>query len=120
VAAIDISDDTVAVRLGAWEKVGALRGDVVVPRRAVRSARTSERGWREVRGVRAPGAGFPGVISLGTYRRRGRKDFAAVYGRSGHPVVVVELDPGAAPFARLLVSTPDADEVVRRLGAPAG
>ncbi len=33
-------------------------------------------GWR---GVRAPGAGFPGVIALGTWRKFKSKSFCAIY-----------------------------------------
>ena len=43
----------------------------------------------ELRGLRAPGTGIPGVIALGTWRSKGAKDFAAVY--RGGPAVVVEL-----------------------------
>ena len=118
-ARIEVGADTLAVRLSAWEKAGALRGDVVVPLAAVRSVRVSDAGQREVRGIRAPGTGFPGLISLGTYRRGGGvKDFVAVHGRQ--PVVVIELDAAASAFGRLVVSTPDAASVaaaVQRGGA---
>jgi hypothetical protein len=97
--------DELVVRLNDLEKAGALRGDVRVPLSAVRTVTVSERPFRDLRGLRAPGAGLPGVIALGTWRYRGGKDFAALY--RGGPALVVELDEGA-PYRRLLVSAHDA------------
>lgn len=37
--------------------------------------------WKVMKGIRAPGTGFPWVIALGTWRRFGGKNFLAVYGR---------------------------------------
>jgi hypothetical protein len=97
--------DELVVRLNDLEKAGALRGDVRVPLSAVRAVTVSERPFRDLRGIRAPGAGLPGVIALGTWRYRGGKDFAALY--RGGPALVVELDEDA-PYRRLLVSAHDA------------
>jgi len=97
--------DELVVRLNDLEKAGALRGDVRVPLSAVRAVTVLERPFRDLRGIRAPGAGLPGVIALGTWRYRGGKDFAALY--RGGPALVVELDEGA-PYRRLLVSAHDA------------
>ena len=97
--------DELVVRLNDLEKAGALRGDVRVPLSAVRAVTVSERPFRDLRGIRAPGAGLPGVIALGTWRYRGGKDVAALY--RGGPALVVELDEGA-PYRRLLVSAHDA------------
>jgi hypothetical protein len=99
--------DELVVRLNDLEKLGALRGDVRIPFTAVRSARVSAQPFRELRGIRAPGTGFPGVIAIGTWRYRGGKDFAALY--RGGPAVVVEL--AGADFERLLVSAHDAAAV---------
>lgn len=99
------------VRLSALEKLGALRGDLRVPLTAVTSVRVSERPWSELRGVRAPGTGFPGVISLCTRRGGGIHDFSAVY--RGTPAVVV--DTSGADFDRLVISRVDADQKVRMI-----
>lgn len=42
-----------------------------------------------LRGIRAPGTGFPYLIMLGTMRHRKGKDFCVVYKR--RPVIVLEL-----------------------------
>ena len=103
--------DDVVVRLNDLEKAGAFRGDIRVPVSAVRLVRVSTSPFRDLRGMRAPGTGFPGVIALGTWRYRGGKDFAAVY--RGGPAVVVEL--AGAEFKRLLVSAHDASAVAESL-----
>jgi hypothetical protein len=99
--AVDGSD--LVVQLNALEKLGALRGNVRVPLSSVRAVRVSDAAWSELRGIRAPGTGLPGVISLCTRRGPGIHDFAAVYGQ--RPAVVVELTGG--PFDRLVVSCAD-------------
>ena len=60
VAAIKQEGSELVVRLNDLEKAGALRGEVRVPASAVRSARVTERPFRELKGIRAPGTGFPG------------------------------------------------------------
>ncbi|MFL5926654.1 MAG: hypothetical protein ACJ77E_06945 [Gaiellaceae bacterium] len=92
------------VLLNDLEKIGGLRSGPRVPLSAVRDVRVTENPFRELRGLRAPGTGVPGVIALGTWRYRGGKDFAALY--RGGPAVVVELD--GAKLSRLLVSAHDA------------
>ena len=105
-AALVVDGDDLVVRLSALEKLGALRGDVRVPLRAVRDLRAIDELWPELRGIRAPGTGFPGVISLGTRRGNGITDFAAVYGR--RPGVVIDLTRAA--FSRLVVSCRDSGD----------
>jgi hypothetical protein len=104
------------LRLSRREKLGALHGDVRVPLGAVERVSVSPTPFRELRGMRMPGAGLPGVIALGTWRSRGGKDFAALY--RGKPGVIVELRD--APYGRLLVSGDDAEAIAAaiRRGAP--
>jgi len=99
--------DEVVLRLNDLEKLAGLRGDVRVPVTSVRGVRVTDRPFRELHGIRAPGTGVPGVIAVGTWRYRGGKDFAVLY--RGGPAVVVEL--GSAEFKRLLVSAHDAAAV---------
>ncbi|MGH3780655.1 MAG: hypothetical protein ACRDRO_08515 [Pseudonocardiaceae bacterium] len=69
------------LRLTPWEKVGALHGDLRVPLRAVRMVSVVAEPWNALRGIRAPGTGWPGWIMLGTTWGKFGKDFAAVYRR---------------------------------------
>ena len=98
-----VDGEELVVRLSLLERFGAFRGDVRVPIRAVCDLRAIDDLWPELRGIRAPGTGMPGVIALGTRRGNGILDFAAVYGH--RPGVVVDLED--APFQRLVVSCRD-------------
>ncbi len=117
-AELNIEGDELVVHLSGWERLAAFRGDVRVPLAAVRAAEAEERPWQALRGIRAPGTGFPGVIAYGVRRITGdRVDFAAVL--SKRPAVRVELAP-PSPFARLLVSVSDAVEASARIRRAAG
>ncbi len=99
------------LRLSALEKLGALHGDIHVPLAAVERVARLERGFSALRGVRAPGTGFPRVIALGTWRSTGGRDFAAIH--RGRPALVVDLRD--QPFRRLVVSVDDPDATAARL-----
>lgn len=106
-----VEGDRVRLALGSWERAGALHGDVTFRRAQVRDVRVVPSAMRAVRGLRAPGTGWPGVIALGTFRGRGYRDFVAAYRH--RPGVVVDLD-GAA-YARLVVTTEEPERVARAL-----
>jgi hypothetical protein len=110
-AELEIDGASLVIRLSWLERLGALSGEPRVPLAAVRDVRVTAKPWRELKGIRAPGTGWPGTIALGTWRHDGVKDFCAVY-RKG-PGVVVELDN--AKYARLVVSAADPTSVVETL-----
>jgi len=116
VAQLEVAGGRVEVVLSQAERLGALRGDVSAALGEVAEVRVSARPFGELRGMRAPGAGLPGVLALGTWRRRGSKDFVAVY--RGRPAVVVTLRPGGE-FARFLVSVDDPDRTADAVRAAA-
>lgn len=110
-ARLTVDSERLTLRLSPLEKLGALHGDVHVPLADVESVSLASRPWIEVRGARAPGTGFPGLIKLGTMRGGFGKDFVVVYG--GRPVVLVGLRNHE--FARLLVRTRTPDTDVRNI-----
>ena len=113
VASVDLQGDEVVIRLTPIEKLGALHGDLSVPRAAVRAVDIEPQPFSKLRGLRAPGTGWPGRIALGTWRKRGgKKDFVAVY--RGRPAVVLTLDDDAG-YDRLVISVDSPDEVRRVL-----
>jgi hypothetical protein len=108
-ARLEMDGDRLVVRLSWLEKLGAFSAhDPAVPLSAVTDVRVVSNPWKELRGIRAPGTGWPGVISLCTRRYGGGKDFAAVYGK-GQGVVVDLTDD--APYRRFVVSCRDAESV---------
>ncbi len=101
------------LRLSTLEKLGGMRGDVRIPLDAMQDVVVSEEPFAALRGVRAPGTGFPRLIALGTWRYKGRRDFAALY--RGKPAVIVQLHD--APYERLLVSADDANALAAAIRA---
>jgi hypothetical protein len=110
-ASLDVEGDDLVLRLSPWERLGALHGNVRVPRTSVRAVSASDRPWKVLRGIRAPGTGCPRLIMLGTTRGLRWKDFNAVYRR--RPVVVVDLE--GQKFARLVVTSDEAAALAARL-----
>ena len=116
-ARLIIDGPDLVVGLSWLEKLGAFRGDVRVPLRAVRAAQADAGSLVALRGVRSPGTGVPGVIALGTRHYTGGRDFAALHGRG--PAVRVDLD-GQSTFARLVVSVRDTRSTVAAIHAATG
>jgi len=114
VAKLEVAGGRVEVVLSQKERLAALRGDVSAALGEIAAVRVSPHPFGELRGIRAPGTGVPGVIALGTWRHRGGKDFVAIYRR--RPAVVVEFVPGCE-FDRLIVGVEDPDETITRIRA---
>jgi hypothetical protein len=103
-----VEDDRVVLHLSLLERIGGMvGGDIDVPRSAVTAVRVAADPSRELRGIRSPGTGWPGVIALGHRRGKGVHDFAAVY--RNRPSIVVELR--GQRFDRLVVSCDDPEAV---------
>ena len=105
------------VQLSALEKLAAFRGDVRVALSAVTDVEVEPDPWSALRGIRAPGTGWPGVIAYGVRHYRGGTDFVAIL--SHRPAVRVELDE-TSPFARLLISIEDPQAWVEMIREAAG
>jgi len=116
VAKLQVEGDELVVTMHSAEELGAVHGPVRVPLSAVSAVRVVDDPWAELRGLRAPGTGIPGVIALGTRRGGFGKDFAAVYHH--RPAVVVDLT--GAEFSRLVVTADDAAEVAARIATATG
>jgi hypothetical protein len=111
VAALEIVEGDLVVRMSWLERVEAVHGEVRVPRTAIREVRAVETAWPELRGIRAPGTGIPGVVAVGTRRGGFGKDFVVVHGKG--PAVVVDLE--GEQYARLVVTVEDAGRVAAEL-----
>ncbi len=115
-ARLNVEGEELVLDLSGLEKAEGFHGNIRVPLSSVRDVRYVDDPWPELRGIRAPGTGVPGVIAVGTRRGSGIKDFAAVHGQG--PAVVVELE--GADFDRLVVTEDDAMTSVAELRQKAG
>ena len=115
-ARLDLTRDTVHLRLTTGEKLGALSGDVHIPRRAITGVEVVDEPLRAMRGLRAPGLALPGVVKAGTWRGGGRgRQFVAV--RKGRRGVRVSLH--GHRYDEVLVAVDDPEGVAAQL-APRG
>ena len=117
--AIEVGDDEVTVRLTGWTALAALRRELRIPLRSIRSVST-ERYERD--GLRVGGTSVPfSDIRAGRFRRDGLKTFLSFADRGR--VLALSLDravPGA-DYDLVAVEADDpvasAAEVERRLAA---
>jgi hypothetical protein len=106
-ATLVVEGTDLVVKMAEVEKFEAMHTDLHVPLATVRAVRVVDDAWPELRGIRAPGTGIPGVIAVGTRRGSFGKDFAVVHGRE--TAVVVEL--AGAPYSRLIVTNAEAENI---------
>ena len=78
---LKVVGDRLTYELSALEKVGALASSPSADIANLISVTREENPWstRVLRGIRAPGTGFPYVIMLGTMWHRKGRDFCVVY-----------------------------------------
>jgi hypothetical protein len=106
-ADLAIDGGNLVLHLSVAERVEGFHSDITVPLAAVSAVRVVPDVWAELRGIRAPGTGWPGVIAVGTRRTGGEKDFAAVHGQGAG--IVVELT--GQEFSHLVLSADDPDAI---------
>jgi len=87
---LKVVGDRLTYELSALEKVGALASSPSADIANLISVTREENPWstRVLRGIRAPGTGFPYVMMLGTMWHRKGRDFCVVYKK--RPVLILE------------------------------
>jgi hypothetical protein len=75
------SKDKLTLQLSFWEKIFALHNTLSMDKSSLIEKKVAQKPWSSevLKGIRAPGTGFPYLILLGTMRYRGGKDFTAIY-----------------------------------------
>ncbi|HEU4755749.1 MAG TPA: hypothetical protein VFS72_03725 [Agromyces sp.] len=118
-ASLRVHTDRIEVHLTTAEKTLAFRADdIVVQREDIRSATITDDPWIWIRGIRRRGTEVPLVVAAGVWKTHGGSDFVLVKGK--RQAVVLELSAGE--FARLVLSTNHAVELIDKLkvGVPIG
>jgi hypothetical protein len=111
-AKLRVHADRIEVHLTPTEKSLAFRGaDIVIQREDIRSATITDDPWIWIRGIRRRGTEVPLVVAVGVWKYHGGADFIIVKGK--RQAVVLELAGGE--YARLIVSTNHAAELIDRL-----
>ena len=107
-ATVNIDGDTLVVEIEGLDKLWALKSRLAIPLVNVRGATADPGIAREPKGIRAPGAHIPNVITAGTFHLDGEKVFWDV--RDARKAVVIEL--ADERYARLVVEVDDPRAVV--------
>lgn len=111
-----VDGDYLIYELSAFEVMGAFHRSPKSKLTGVTEFKVVQNPWsREVlRGLRAPGTGFPYLIMLGTMRHRAGKDFCVIYKR--RPVIVIEFKE--QEFKRWVVpATVENQTLLEKLGS---
>lgn len=114
-AHIEVGAESLWLRLGRWERVAALTGDVEVPLADVTAVEEVREARRYVHGMRL-GTGVPGVLVAGRFF--GGEGEAVAFCRGRQPGVVLDLrtlSPG-----RVVVTVDDPAATVARIRAALG
>ncbi|MEO3779223.1 hypothetical protein ABGB16_20730 [Micromonospora sp. B11E3] len=102
-AKVYIDNDTLVIEIEGLDKLWALKSRLEIPLPNVRGATADAGVTREPKGIRAPGAHLPGVITAGTFHIDGERIFWDV--RDPAKAVVIELRDER--YARLIVQVAD-------------
>jgi hypothetical protein len=116
VADVSIHDGFLHIAPTVPERVLSLHaGDVQIPLDRIGAVTTVKNVMTQLRGMKMPGAGFPGILAIGTWRGDANgatyHDFVVVH-RPG-PGLVITIDGG--PYDRVLLGTEQPQELVDAL-----
>jgi hypothetical protein len=102
-ARVSIDNSNLVVEVEGLDKLWSLKSRLVIPLANVRGATADPGIVAEPKGLRAPGAHLPGVITAGTFHRDGERVFWNVH--DGARAVVIEL--ADQHYARLVIEVAD-------------
>ncbi len=96
------SKNKLLLELSFWEKIFAFQKSLSMDKSLLVEKKLEQNPWSPavLKGIRAPGLGFPFLILLGTMRYKHGKDFTAIYKK--RPVEIYTFKDG--PFKRWIVS----------------
>jgi hypothetical protein len=117
-ATVSVCGGALHIELTVPERVFSLHGaNLTVPLGDIRGVRVVRDILGQLRGLRMPGAGIPGVVAIGTWRGTvdGRRfhDFALIH--RGGPGLVISTN---GKYDRLLIGADEPDEFADELGLP--
>ncbi|MDX6352744.1 MAG: hypothetical protein QOF84_7534 [Streptomyces sp.] len=100
---VHIEGDELIVEIEGLDKLWALKSRLVIPLANVRGATADPGILKESKGLRAPGAHVPGVITAGTFKLDGERVFWDVHDAA--KALVIEL--ADERYSRLIVQVSD-------------
>ncbi|MFG1689346.1 hypothetical protein ACGFNP_55005 [Nonomuraea sp. NPDC049269] len=102
-AYLHVDGDTLVVEIEGLDKLWALKSRLTIPLANIRGATADPGMIKSPKGIRAPGAHIPGVITAGTFHLDGERVFWDVHDAA--KAVVIEL--ADERYTRLVVEVDD-------------
>ena len=113
-AEIEVHGDKLIVHLSGWAALWALKRKIEIPLSSIQEAVFDPALARQhPQGVRAPGAYVPRVITAGTYRWRGKREFWSVR----HPDKAIVINLVNNYYERLILEVADPLEAIETIQA---
>jgi hypothetical protein len=100
---VSIDGDTLIVEIEGLDKLWAVKSRLEIPLGSVRGATADPGVIKEPKGIRAPGAHVPGVITAGTFYVDGERVFWDVH----DPARAVVIELHGQRYARLVIEVAD-------------
>jgi hypothetical protein len=110
-AQVHIEDGMLVVEIEGLDKLWALKSRLEIPLVNVRGATADPGIVKEPKGVRAPGAHVPGVVTAGTFHIEGERVFWDVH----DPTKAVVIELADERYARLVIQVADPDDTVTQV-----
>ena len=92
-----ISDGKLMIEVQGWDKLWALKSSLEIPLEHVKGVRSAKD--ERVRGIRAPGTYFPGIIAAGSFHQIGKHVFWDVH----HAEQAIAIDLHDERYTTLIV-----------------
>ena len=110
---VSVQGDRIVFEVEGWDKLWALKSKLEIPIEHVKGAKYDEnaaKGWWH--GVRLGGADLPGVITAGTFYRKGRLVFYDTH--KPENTIVVDLDDHEK-YDQLILQVRDPEGAVKEI-----
>ena len=113
---VTIANAKLMIEVQGWDKLWALKSSLEVPLEHVKGVRSAKD--ERVRGIRAPGTYFPGIIAAGSFHQIGKHVFWDVHDQDR--AIAIDLHDERYTTLVLEVEHPEVtiSEIERAIGSP--
>jgi hypothetical protein len=106
-----ISDGKLTIEIQGWDKLWALKSRLEIPLEHVKDVRPGKD--ERVRGIRAPGTHYPGIITAGSFHQIGKHVFWDVH----HPERAIAIDLHDERYTTLVVEVENPEVTIGEIKA---
>ena len=106
---VTISDGKLRVEVEGWDKLWALKSHLEIPLEHVKGVRLAKD--EKVKGIRAPGTYFPGIIAAGSFHQIGKHVFWDVH----HPERAIAIDLHDERYTTLVLEVEHPDITISEI-----